>query len=120
MIDYNAIQIADDQIDYFSPYRILVEDTSNMNEIADKKQRAKGKTTYFDDTNPDNDDTGWYNFYFDTNGTEVIQFYYEYMDGEYGDSIKMTDEEKHIVMEKILDYYGGAEEYKKVCVDYDA
>jgi len=119
MIDYNAIQIADDQINYYSPYRILVEDTNEMNRIADKKQRAKGKTTYFDDSNPDNDNEGWYNFYFDTNGTEVIQFYYEYMNGEYGDSIEMTKEEKRIVMKNILDYYGGAEEYEKACENYD-
>ena len=94
MIDYSKVQIAEDQICYYSPYRVLIFETNEMNAIADKKQRAKGEMTYFDDTNPDNDDKGWYNFYFDTNGKEVIQFYYEYMDGSYCDSIEMTDEEK--------------------------
>lgn len=119
MIDYNKVQIAEDQVVYYSPYRILIFETDEMNKVADEKQRAKGATTYFDDTNPDNDDEGWYNFYFDTNGKEVIQFYYEYMDGSYGDSIEMTDKEKRIVMDKIIKYYGGVEEYKRVCDEYD-
>lgn len=119
MIDYSKVQIAEDQICYYSPYRILIFETDEMNRIADEKQRAKGETTYFDVTNPDNDDDGWYNFYFDTNGKEVIQFYYEYMDGSYGDSIKMTDEEKKIVMDKIIEYYGGRDEYERACAEYN-
>ena len=102
MINYSLVTIAEDQMAYYSPYRILINETSEMNEIADKKQRAKGETTYFDDTNPDNDDEGWYNFYFDTNGKEVIQFYYEYMGGSYGDSIEMTDEEKKNILEQLM------------------
>lgn len=119
MIDYSKVQIAEDQIDYYSPYRILIYETDEMNRVADKKQRAKGETTYFDDTNLENDDEGWYNFYFDTNGKEIIQFYYEYMNGDYGDSIEMTDEEKKIVMDKIIEYYGGKEEYERACAEYN-
>ena len=119
MIDYSAIKIAEDQICYYSPYRILIYETDEMNRIADEKQKAKGLMTYFDDTNPDNDPNGWYNFYFDTNGKEVIQFYYEYENGDYGDSIEMSEEDKAVMIDKILEYYGGKEEYERVCREYN-
>ena len=119
MINYNEIQIAEEQMDHDSPYRVLIDESGEMMSLADKNQRAKGEKTYFDDTNPDNDNNGWYNFYFETNGEEIIDFYYEREDGTYCDSIEMTEEEKRIGMNKIIEYYGGKEEYKRKCEEYD-
>lgn len=117
-LDIDSIEISGDQICDYSPFSILIYDTRELNEIADKRQKENGNPTFFDESNPNNDDNGWYDFFFDTDGEKIIQFYYEDYCGKYIDYIEITEEDKQLVMQKIIDYYGGKEEYKKICEEY--
>lgn len=108
------ITIAEDQKMFFSPFRILIEDTNELNQIADARQKAHGEVTYFDYDNPDNNYDGWYDFYIDTNGKEVTSMYYESF-GSYIDKIELTEEDKVSLIQQIVDYYGGEDEYETIC-----
>ena len=117
-LDIDSISIAEDQIDCYSPFRILIIETDEMNQMADRRQRAKGEKTFFDDSNPDNDYNGWYNFYFRTDGEEVMDFFYEDDCGNYIGDIEISEEDKQLAMQKIIEYYGGKKEYKRRCEEY--
>lgn len=115
MIHLDNINIDSDQIDGYSLIRILIDDSSYLNSIADKIQKAKGMLPLFDDSgeyDPDN----WYDFYLDVNVKElkVNCLYFEYgINGEYCDVIEIDDETKEYAMKTICEYYGGEDEYKK-------
>ena len=112
------VTIVEDQKDFYSPFRIYIDDTEELNRIADARQKAHGKVTYFDDTNPDNDYDGWYNFIIDTDGEKVTKMYYEDEAGNYIDSIAISEEDKMSLMEQIIEYFGGREAYETVCKEW--
>lgn len=114
----DSIYIAEDQIQFYSPFRVLIMDTSELIRMADARQKEHGEVTYFDDTNPDNDNNGWYNFYIDTDGENVTEMYYENEAGDYIDSIEINESERKALMSKIIEYYGGKEKYESICDKY--
>ena len=117
-LDIDSIEISEDQICGYSPFRILIYDTRELNEIADKRQKENGNPTFFDESNPNNDDNGWYDFFFDTDGEKITQFYYEDYCGKYIDYIEISEEYKQLEIQKIIEYYGCKEEYKRRCEEY--
>lgn len=114
----DEICVTEDQIEGYSPYRVCVYETNELNALADYIQKAKGELPLFDYSGEYNSED-WYNFYFDTNGKEITSFYFEYgLDGDYGDVIEIDKETKQNAFEVICNYYGGYDEYQKICREY--
>lgn len=97
----------------YSPYDILLDDTNELNTIADRIQKAKGKLPLFDYSG-EYDDEDWYNFYLecDENGVKGLYFVYG-LDTSEGDNIKITEEDKADAFKAVCNFFGGIEEYKK-------
>ena len=105
--------------DGYSPYEILLDDTPELNSIADCIQRKKGNLPLFDDSG-EYDDQNWYDFYLRCNLDQVNGMYFEYgISGEYCDEIPMTDKEREEAYAKVLDFFGGYGEYKRYILDYE-
>ena len=96
----------------YSPYCILLDDTKELNAIADKIQKAKGKLPLFDYSG-EYDAKEWYNFYLECDADGVSGMHFEYgSGGEYCDTIPMTDEDKVNAFKAVLDFFGGLGAYK--------
>ena len=96
----------------YSAYCILLDDTNELNAIADNIQKAKGKLPLFDDSGK-YDPNDWYNFYLRCDTEGVKGMYFEYgLDMEFGDNIPMTDEDKAEAFKAVLDFFDGIDGYK--------
>lgn len=105
--------------DGYSPYNILLDDTKELNSIADEQQKAKGKLPLFDDSG-EYDDTGWYDFFLECNINGVKRLYYEYgLNGEFLGEINLTEQDKMEAFKAVLDFFGGIEEYKEYINEYE-
>ena len=103
----------------YSPYTILLDDTKQMNEIADIIQKQKGELPLFDDSAEYNADD-WYNFYLDCDVDGVKKMWFEYgMGGDYCDEIELTEIEKVVAFETVCDFFGGLERYRDYIEEYE-
>lgn len=114
----DEIYVVEDQILGYDPRRVLIDSTNKLDSLADQIQKAKGELPLFDDSEEYNSED-WYNFYFDTDGKRVTTFYFEYgLGGDYCDEIEIDEETKRNAFEVICNYYGGYDEYQKICREY--
>lgn len=99
----------------YSPYDILLDDTDELNEIADKIQKAKGKLPLFNyEEDEEYDGESWYNFFLTCDEDGVSSMYFEYGDGaEYCDEIPLTEKDKKDAFDAVLKFFGGIDEYKE-------
>lgn len=104
--------VLDDSSDQYNPYDILLVDTSELNAIADKIQKAKGGIPLYDDS-AEYDDEEWYNFYLTCDINGVKQLWFEYGDGGVGDEIPITEQDKADAFKAVCDYFGGIEGYRE-------
>ena len=103
----------------YCPYNILLDDTNELNSIADRIQKAKGELPLFDYTG-DYDSENWYNFFLTCGKQGVDCLYFEYgMDGTYCDEIQLTDEDKVNAFNAVIDYFGSDEKYNEYIMEYE-
>lgn len=103
----------------YSPYDILLDDTNELNTIADRIQKAKGKLPLFDYSG-ECDTEDWYNFYLMCDEDGVIGLYFTYgLDGSIGDDIEITEEDKVNAFKAVCDFFGGIDGYKEYINKYE-
>lgn len=103
----------------YSPYDILLDDTNELNTIADRIQKAKGKLPLFDYSG-ECDTEDWYNFYLMCDEDGVIGLYFTYgLDSSIGDDIEITEEDKVNAFKAVCDFFGGLDEYKHYIDAYE-
>ena len=116
------IYVAEDQIDYYSPLRVLIDSTRSLDNIADEIRVSQGEAPLFNYDNhpdwPEIDDEDWYNFYVEIDGDEVKSFYFTDSGESYEKEIEITEDSKKMLMEIIVDYYGGKEAYEEAIEEY--
>ena len=102
----------------YSPYRILLDDTTELNAIADKQQKAKGKLPLFDYSGEyDGDD--WYDFFLLCDSHGVDNLVYEYGAGmEPAGEIELSEQDKTDAFKAVCDFFGGIEGYKEYIKEY--
>ena len=104
----------------YSPYDILLDDTNELNSIADRIQKAKGYLPLFDDSY-EYDDENWYNFYLECDSDGVKGLWFEYgIDGAEGNRIELTEEDKANAFKAVCDFFGGLDEYKHYIDAYES
>lgn len=107
--------------DGYCPFRVLLDDTKELNTIADNIQKAKGKLPLFNYGDGEEcDDDSWYNFYLicNRNGVDTLEF--EYGDRmEYCDTIPLTEEDKKNAFDAVLKFFGGVDGYKQYIDEYE-
>lgn len=110
------IEVTEDQICYYNPCRVLLYDTIELDNIADNIRVKQGEIPLFNyDDNPDwpeIDDEDWYDFYVETDGNNVTRFFFTDSGYSYEEDIEITEDSKKMLMEIIVDYYGGKEAYE--------
>lgn len=107
--------------DGYSPYRVLLDDTKELNAIADKIQKAKGELPLFNyEDGEEYNGESWYDFFLicDTDGVDRLEF--EYGDGmEYCDDIPLTEQDKRDAFDAVLKFFGGIKGYKEYIDRYE-
>ncbi len=112
-ITIDNITINETACDGYSGRRILIEDNKTLNKIADEICEAKGKQPLFDDSKECNLDD-WYNFYLVCDLFGVQNMVFEYgLSGEYCGEIALDLDTCYLAFKKVLDFFGGWEEYVK-------
>lgn len=102
----------------YSPYNILLNDTKELNALADSIQKKKGEIPLFDYSG-EYDDDNWYDFYLECNIDGVKGMYFTYGVGDkYGDEIKLTEQDKKDAFKAVCDFYGSIEDYKEYVAKY--
>lgn len=104
----------------YSPYDIMLDDTHELNEMADKIQKRKGELPLFDEAAYDRGEDNWYNFFLECDENGVTGLWFEYGYGaEYGDRIELSDQDKADAFTAVLNFYGGIEGYKAYMDSYN-
>lgn len=115
-MNFHINETADDG---YCPYQILLDDTNELNEIADRIQKAKGELPLFDYSG-EYEGEDWYDFYLECDGNKVIALRFEYgWSGTRGGYIELTDEDKIKAYEEICKFFGSVEDYKEYIRRYE-
>lgn len=105
--------------DGYNPYRVLLDDTHELNMIADKNQKADGKLPCFDNSG-EYDDVGWYDFFLECDTNGVKRLAYEYgLNGQPLGEIELSEQDKTNAFKAVCDFFGGIEGYKEYIREYE-
>ena len=97
----------------YSPFTILLDDTDQLNSIADDIQKEKWELPLFD-TSGEYDPDDWYDFFLECDLDGVHGMYFQYGNcPDYCDSIELDDESKRKAYEAVLKFFGGIDGYKE-------